>query len=56
LFEKILTGKKYLERSNMPKKLEEKLKKEARKKGLRGERKETYIYGTMRKTGWKPKK
>ncbi len=40
----------------MPKKLEKALKKEARKKGLTGKRKDAYIYGTMRKTGWKPKK
>lgn len=39
----------------MPKKLEEKLKREARKKGLKGERADAYVYGSMRKTGWKPK-
>lgn len=38
----------------MPKKLEEELKKEAKKKGLSGERRDAFIYGTMRKTGWKP--
>lgn len=38
----------------MPKELEEKLKKEAAKKGLSGKHKAAYIYGTMRKTGWKP--
>lgn len=38
----------------MPKKLESKLKREASKKGLKGERKDAYIYGTLRKTGWKP--
>lgn len=38
----------------MPKKLEQKLKREASKKGLKGERKAAYVYGTMRKTGWKP--
>lgn len=31
----------------MPKALEEKLKKEARKKGLKGKHKDTYVYGTM---------
>ena len=40
----------------MPKNMELQLKKEAIKKGLKGEEKDAYIYGTMRKTGWKPKK
>lgn len=40
----------------MPKKLERKLKAQAKKKGLKGERLSSYVYGTMRKTGWKPKK
>jgi hypothetical protein len=39
----------------MPKKLEKELKAEARKKGLKGDRADAYVYGTMRKTGWKPK-
>jgi len=38
----------------MPKELEKKLQQEARKKGLTGERADAYVYGTMRKTGWKP--
>jgi len=38
----------------MPKKLERKLKKEAKKKGLTGKRADRYVYGTMRKLGWKP--
>lgn len=38
----------------MPKELENKLKKEAGKKGLKGSRKDAYIYGTLRKTGWVP--
>ena len=38
----------------MPKALEVKLKKEARKKGLKGTRANAYVYGTMRDTGWKP--
>lgn len=38
----------------MPVELEKKLKKEARKKGLSKERTGAYVYGTMRKTGWKP--
>jgi hypothetical protein len=38
----------------MPEKLEKKLKTEAAKKGLKGERADRYVYGTMRKkTGWK---
>ena len=40
----------------MPKKLEEKLEKQAKKKNLKGKKKDAYVYGTMRKTGWKPKK
>lgn len=40
----------------MPKKMERELKKEAEKKGLKGERKNAYIYGTMmKKTDWRPK-
>lgn len=40
----------------MPKKLERKLKAEARKKGLTGDRADAYVYGTLRDTGWKPTK
>ena len=40
----------------MPKALERKLKAKARKKGFKGKRANAYVYGTMRKTGWKPKK
>lgn len=40
----------------MPKKMEKALKKEAKKKGLKGKRRNAYIYGTLRKTGWKPKR
>jgi hypothetical protein len=40
----------------MPKALENKLKSEARKKGFTGKRANAYVYGTMRKTGWVPKK
>jgi len=40
----------------MPKALEKKLKSEAKKKGLKGDRAGAYVYGTLRKTGWKPKK
>lgn len=39
----------------MPKKLEKELKAEAAKKGLTGKRAGAYVYGTLRKTGWKPK-
>jgi hypothetical protein len=38
----------------MPKALEKKLKKEAKKRGLTGARADAYVYGTMRKTGWVP--
>ena len=38
----------------MPKALEKQLKKEAKRKGLTGERADAYVYGTMRKTGWTP--
>ena len=39
----------------MPKKLERELKAEAKKKfpGDK-ERQDKYVYGTLRKTGWKP--
>jgi hypothetical protein len=40
----------------MPKELEKKLKKQAKKKfgTTKSERARKYIYGTMRKTGWVP--
>lgn len=38
----------------MPKELEEKLKKEAEAKGVKD--KDAYVYGTLRKTGWKPQR
>jgi hypothetical protein len=40
----------------MPKEMEKELKSQAQKKGLKGKRLGAYIYGTMRKAGWKPKK
>lgn len=40
----------------MPKKMEKELKAEAKKKGLKGDRASAYVYGTMRKAGWKPKR
>lgn len=38
----------------MPKALEEKLMREANKKHLGKERKGAYVYGVLRKLGWKP--
>ncbi len=35
--------------------MERRLKVEARKKGFSGKRANAYIYGAMRKTGWRPK-
>lgn len=40
----------------MPKKMEKALKKAAKKKGMKGKRANAYVYGTMRKAGWKPKR
>jgi hypothetical protein len=34
--------------------MERALKAEARKKGLKGKRANAYVYGSLRKTGWKP--
>lgn len=39
----------------MPKALEKYLRKEAAKHHLHGTRLNAYVYGTMRKIGWKPK-
>lgn len=36
--------------------MEQNLKKQAKKKGLTGDRADAYVYGTMRKTGWTPSK
>lgn len=38
----------------MPKELEEKLKREVADKNWSKAKKNAYIYGTMRATGWKP--
>jgi hypothetical protein len=38
----------------MPAAMERKLKAQAKKKGLKGKRAGAFVYGTMRKTGWKP--
>lgn len=40
----------------MPLQMERALKREAKKKGLKGRAANKYIYGTMRKEGWKPKR
>jgi hypothetical protein len=40
----------------MPKAIEKKLKKEAKKKGMSKKGMGAYIFGTIRKLGWKPKK
>jgi hypothetical protein len=39
---------------DMPKALEQKLKREAKAKHLGKERTGAFVYGTMRKTGWAP--
>ena len=39
----------------MPRKLERKLWKAARKKGMGYQQAAGYVYGTMRQAGWKPK-
>lgn len=36
--------------------MERALKAQAKKKGLKGERANAYVYGALRKTGWKPKR
>lgn len=38
----------------MPKAMHRRLSRQATKKGLKGERRRKYIYGTMRKAGWTP--
>lgn len=38
----------------MPKELEQELKRRANRKKLSKERRNAYIYGTLRKTGWTP--
>lgn len=40
----------------MPKKLEAKLKLEAKRKHLGKRRTGAYVYGTLRKIGWKPRR
>lgn len=38
----------------MPKEMEKKLRAEGMRKGLKGKDLDAYVYGTMRKLGWKP--
>jgi hypothetical protein len=40
----------------MPKALEKELMKVCKERGYSKERCDRYVYGTLRKTGWKPKK
>jgi hypothetical protein len=40
----------------MPKAVEDRLKKEASEKGLKGKEANKYVYGTMRKMGWTPER
>ena len=40
----------------MPEKLKQQLKKQIKKKNWNKEQKNAYVYGTLRKTGWKPQK
>jgi len=40
----------------MPLELERKLKAAAKRRRLKGARADAYVYGTLRKTGWKPKR
>lgn len=40
----------------MPKQLERKLRKEAHQKRFGKKRTNAYVFGTLRKTGWKPPK
>jgi hypothetical protein len=38
----------------MPEEMEKQLRREARRKGLTGSKANAYVWGTLRKTGWKP--
>ncbi|MDP7219067.1 MAG: hypothetical protein QF565_06300, partial [Arenicellales bacterium] len=40
----------------MPKALETKPKRSARRRGMNQKQSDRYVYGTLRKTGWTPKK
>jgi hypothetical protein len=35
--------------------MERRLRRNAKRRGLKGKRADAYVYGTMRRTGWKPK-
>ena len=54
---KVFSGNVVLNESHkiMPEKIEKSLKSQASKKGMSKERTAAYVYGTLRKTGWKPK-
>lgn len=43
-------------RPKMPKALESKLKREAAKRGYSEERTGAFVFGTLRKSGWRPKR
>jgi hypothetical protein len=40
----------------MPLAMERALKRVAARKGYKGERKDAFVYGSMRNAGWKPKR
>lgn len=40
----------------MPRRLEQQLKREAKKRHYSKQRTQRFVYGTLRKTGWTPKK
>jgi hypothetical protein len=40
----------------MPKKLEARLRRAARRKGYGKKREDAYVYGALRRAGWKPKR
>lgn len=40
----------------MPKAQERRLKQEAKRRGYTGERADRFVYGTLRRQGWKPKR
>ena len=40
----------------MPAQLERRLRRQAQRKGLSGKRADAYVFGTLRRSGWKPRK
>jgi hypothetical protein len=40
----------------MPKRVEKKLKATARRRGYSKKRSASYVYGTLRKMGWRPRR